>query len=352
IKKSDDKRMYFIRNNEFKNNNSGESHNIEYEVIVDARFVDEFNYDTYYITPWEITNKPNGEERRLCLRINQINYYTDNSHLHDPSYSFYYNDGLAEEIVALTSLFLRARMRLGQMVRWFDKPLIRPIRKEWIDKPLINENKILKELPDWFKSVEKLNPEYHEPFKKAAFSYQQALHLIENQPALAYLILVSAIETLSHSIDQKGKTSLFDLDNKLGTIVKKVECQELRQELEEAIINQFFKAKRKFIDFISEHVEESFWAKNNRQIHSNQLKDILGRIYDQRSKTIHTGEQFPPFIFMPPEEHESDIPIRENNKEENKCKKEDLIPYPQFFEELVRHVLISFVKNNQVQNEK
>lgn len=68
---TEDKKMYFIQNMEDIKKCDKESHDFEYEVIVDTHIVGELEYGPYKFTIWEFGYKQEGEERKLCLRIRE-----------------------------------------------------------------------------------------------------------------------------------------------------------------------------------------------------------------------------------------------------------------------------------------
>ena len=352
---SSDKRMYFIRNIEALKDENVESHVDEYEVITDAHIVGEFTYGPYYFTIWELSDKHAGEERKLCLRIRERAFSSDDHPWRSARRSgFYHGGGIADELVALASLFLRRRFKLGPIVRMDNLPRLISIRGGGIDKPIVNGESNLAELSEWLKLVEGLDYNYHLKFILAVKFYQRALLLIEEQPDMAYLNLVSAIEVLCKDTDI-GKVTLSDLDKKLAELVGSVENEDLRSEIEQAILKRERFIRRRFVAFILEHIENDFWTGEERpeygQIKLEEFPDLLKRIYDQRSRTLHKGEPFPPSVFYPPSMGaEIDFSLG-MIKGEKKWEPKDFIPHPHFFERVVNYALKSFIKKNQTKGE-
>lgn len=349
---TNDKTMYFIRNIKALKNEDVESHIAEYEVIADADIIGEFTYGPYYFTIWEISDKQEGEERKLCLRIqiSDIAFSADDQPWKSAKRSgFYHGGGIPAELVALASLFLRRRLKPGPIVRMDDSPRLLPKSQGWIDKPLIAGQSNLAKLPEWLKLVEGLDSKYHQRFILAVRLYHQALLLIEAQPDMAYLNLVSAIETLCHDYDVEK--TITDLDHQLAELIGSIENGDIRSKIEQKILKRERFIKSRFVAFILDYIEENFCAEKKRPKHGQiklvDLPDYLERIYDQRSRTLHTGEPLPPSIFSPPMmgaeiDFSRGIIIGEKRWEPS-----DFIPYPHFFERLVNHVLKSFLKRNQ-----
>jgi len=133
--------------------------------------------------------------------------------------------------------------------------------------------------------------------------------------------------------------------------------------------------RRKFYTFIDKYIEsdQDFWAYERRpegpgRIDETNLIPLLKKIYDQRSKTLHTGEPFPFYIFdrttlpglenypeelwlakpiIPHHQEMDEIPIGTMMYGGRTWESKDFIPYPHFFERLVNHVLKNYLKANQ-----
>lgn len=355
-KNINDRRMYFIKNIDDLENKNIETHKIEYEVCTDGYTVGECNFGPYYFTIWEFSYKKDGEERKLCLRIKEKTYSESDSRLLSADKEGYYHGGdIADEILALSSLFLRRRFKRGPKVRWDDKPMLFLKPEEWIDKPLIIGKRKLSELPSWFESVKGLDYNLHQKFILAARLYHQAILIIEEQPDLAYLNLVSAIETLCRE-QKTEEVELHELDAGLASLVDSIENHELKDRIKQAILKREHLICRKFREFIIENTEERFWNYKERpkqgQVEPDSLCELLTRIYNQRSKTLHEGQPFPPNIFIPPLMG-AEIDFTKGMILSGRIWEEkDYIPNPHFFERLVNHVLKTYLKRNQKENSK
>lgn len=348
---AEDKRMYFVRNIEALKDGDAESRVIEYEVITDAHIIGELNYGPYYFTIWEFSDKKEGEKRKLCLRIREKAPSDDDQPWRFAKRTgFYHGGGIADELVALASLFLRRRFELGRVCRMDDLPRLISLRRGWVDERIVLGESNLGDLSAWLKLVEGLDSELHQKYILAVRLYHQAVLMIEGQPDFAYLMLVSAIETLCR--DQEiGQVTLSDISPKLAALVGSVENEDLRVSLEKAILEREKFIARRFVAFILEHTEEDFWREEKRpeygRIGPEELPELLKRIYDQRSKTLHEGEPFPPSVFHPPKMGaEIDFSLG-MSVGERKWTPKDFIPHPHFFERLVNHVLKTFLKRHQ-----
>ncbi len=351
---TDDRRMYFIRNMDALKIEGGETEITEYEVIADANIIGELTYGPYYFVIWEFSPKRKEGDRKLCLRIKEKLPDPDNPLWKSAKRKgFYHGGGIAEELVILSSLFLRRRLKLGPMVRRNDQPTMIDFKSltTEIDKPLFKGDSNLEVLSNWIKLVEGLSPEYHLRYILAAKFYHRAILLIEDEPDLSYLNLISAIEILCQETDI-GQIGLNDLDTNLSEIVESINDEAIRNVLKQAILKRERFIKRRFIQFVLQHIENEFWTEGIRpeygQIKPDDLPGILGTVYDQRSRTLHSGEPFPVSIFFPPL-HDSEIDFSAGmSSGEKKWEPKDFIPHLHFFERLVNHVLRTFLKRNQV----
>ncbi|RZN40354.1 MAG: hypothetical protein EFT35_02965 [Methanophagales archaeon ANME-1-THS] len=236
-----DEKMFFIRNKEDLEKGDVKSRVTEYEVISDAHIVGDVTYGPYYLTIWEFSIKQEGEERKFCLRLRESIPSDPFSVGTARRSGFYHGGGIPDELVALASLFLRRRFKLGPIVREDDIPRLYGKREGWIDKPLIMGKSNLGDLSKWLEFVERLESKYHLRFILAVKLYHQALLIIEEHPDMAYLNLISAIEVLCDEANI-GEVKLADLnDAELTELVASVKDEDLRSKIERAILKQYFR---------------------------------------------------------------------------------------------------------------
>lgn len=341
--------MLFIKNIEGLNNEPEVFDTHEYEVLTDAFTVGELSYGPYDFLLWEFGVKQEGEERKLCLRIKEKALLYGG--VRDAKRNeFYHGGSIADEIVALSSLALHGRYILGPMVRDNDQPRIYCRGNDRIAESLIKGKKDLGELSQFFDLVKGLKSEYHLKYILAVRLYHQALLVMDEQPDIAYLNLVSSIEALCQDYPVE-KMTLSKIDKKLSSLVNSIEDIELRREIERRLIKKERMINKRFVVFIKAYTDESFWKRPDRpergKVSPDQFESILKKIYRQRSKYLHTGEPFQNTIYIPPLQGE-EIPLGLATMYRGKLWEEkDYIPYPHFFEKLVNHVLINFLRKNQ-----
>ena len=109
--------------------------------------------------------------------------------------------------------------------------------------------------------------------------------------------LVSVLRARARHYDI-GIVTIADLNNKkLESYINKIDNAELRSNIEKTIIENSPLIARRFKKFIIDNIEEVFWSAQGRpvlgRINREDLPYLLGRIYDQRSKTLHNAEPFP-----------------------------------------------------------
>ena len=191
---SEDKRLYLIRNIEALKNKNIQVHDTEYEIVVDSNIVGEFIYGPYTCGLWEFGQVIQGEERKLYFHVYEKAYPAIHQPENSEEYSgFYHGGSIAKEFVYLASLFLRRRLKLGPIIRWNNKPYLFPKRKRWLDDQLIVGESNLNDLNNWFKLTQGLDIKYHQRFILAARLNHNAISIIDEQPDMAYLDLISAI---------------------------------------------------------------------------------------------------------------------------------------------------------------
>ena len=352
-------------------------HPVEYEVRTDAKIVGKkFIYKGYQLALWDFNVHRRGQTRLLCLRIEQGESLP-------PIFS-----PLAQQFIALVSLFLRRRLILGPITRFDDEPQrlaylsysshttldqLEPPSHEYVDGEIVRDRypeTNLQNLKEWLPLVDNLNNGVYDRFISASKLYSQALELMEVRPDVSYLNLVSAVETLAKEVDI-GEPTLDDLGKRWEDLVNKIPDLHLRQTIINKLVEERF-FRRKFWIFIEKYMEgdQDFWTHERRpkgpgRIDETTLPPLLKRIYDQRSRTLHAGESFPFYVFkrttLPgledyPEKSWSrksiiihhqemdEIPIATMMQGGRTWELKDFIPYPHFFERLVNHVLKNYLK--------
>lgn len=346
--------MYCIRNVEELKDENENYETYEYELQVDSCFVGEFSHDPYEILLWEFGDVPEGENRKLILRIKEAESLNKYNPKTEPSKNAYYHGGgIAEEIVALSSVFLRRRIKLIQCVRENNRPIIHSMNQQrWNDKDLIHGKTNLVTLSNWFHLIEGLDKKYHQKTVLAARLYHRSILMIEEDLDLAYLTLVSAIETLCQKHPLKENPTLSEISEKLDFEIDALnEDESTKNRLKSLILKKERFINRRFVAFILDYIDDEFWNYDNRpkykymQVKPEDLPHILENIYKQRSKTLHDGQPFPPDIDRQDEEILHALSLECRGKI---WKQEDFIPNIHFFERLVNHVIKNFIKKNQI----
>jgi hypothetical protein len=133
---------------------------------------------------------------------------------------------------------------------------------------------------------------------RAARLYQDAIWIAEAEPALSWLLLVSALETAADRWRQSTLSTAERLRDSKPDLVATSEarCPELLPLFADGFADSLG-ATRKFVDFIlnflppppGQRPHEAYrvaWS-------PEPLKASLRKIYDHRSKALHTGIPFP-----------------------------------------------------------
>lgn len=354
---------------------------VEYEVFTDANLVGKMIHGDCHLLLWDMDVHRPGQTRLLCLRVEQEASLPPIPPIR------------AHELTCLASLFLRRRLVLGPMSRFNGEPCrtsslasfssntfdLEPPSHRYVDEDVVRDRvppTNLGELPQWLTLVDNLNATVREKFISAAKLYSQALELMEVRPDVSYLNLVSAVETLARDVNI-GEPNLDDLQPELQSLIGEISDQKLREKIIQKLVEgRFF--RRKFAEFIRQQIlkDESFWNYERRpsqlgRVCPQNLDRLLKNIYDQRSRTLHTGERFPDYIFVPWGEIPGLVDLPEDAYVNKKIivhhepmqeilsgtrvtsggrtwESKDFIPCPHFFERLVNHVLKNYLKTCQV----
>lgn len=307
------------------------SETVELPLMVDVHVTSEVRGECgpyWFLNLISLRDGPGVVRRGMMLRCHlAANLRSDHRSLETNTDS-YHGGHLFDEIAALTSLFLEARVRAGGIERdWTSDgdPMGRP--QDWghVPEPVLHLRSSRPVLPSVcgtrnLSELTKLNQILSLDFPqsvalmRAARFYQDALWLAESEPNLAWLMLVSALESAACCWDASSTDAL----SKLATAEPKLHALLTSRNdpafLAEAarILAPTMKATKKFIEFglhflppPPERRPEPFlqieWTSAN-------WEKILRTVYGYRSRALHAGVPFPSPMGEPPFEHEKRIP--------------------------------------------
>ena len=296
-------------------NNAPVKETSEYPLFSDARVTGENieDYKPYYFfNAVPLEDKPGLVQAVLYLRIEACGEFEKPDMSMTDSERYHVGTPI-DEIAALSSLALGIRLKAGGMTRHFDingDPRGRPV--EWGTKPkpfVLIESRGLK-LPFVVSetSTERLRPlsilpklsaSDAIPLIRVARLYQDALWLAESEPSLAWIMLVSAIETAANrwrkSEDtpiERLKASKSDLVKLLDSCCKKGTSSKVAKLIIDSIGNT-----KKFKEFIMEFLpgppnkRPEEWAQISWD--KKDIKKAMVIIYKYRSLALHEGKPFP-----------------------------------------------------------
>ena len=225
----------------------------------------------------------------------------------------YHGGDLNDEIAALLSLLLGVRLMPGTVTREFSSrfdPLGIPGDSSVIPMlgtgstqtiiPRLQRRGELRKLPDLFETYPRLERTDALMLVKAARQYQQAIWYADTDPNLAWLMLVSAVETAADhwwTKDSSPVEVLEDSNKQLYELLVKEGGPELTTKVAKLVANGMG-ASRKFREFVLHFLQE---PPEGRPSALGQfpfedkamLKGALLKIYDYRSQALHGGKPFP-----------------------------------------------------------
>lgn len=128
----------------------------------------------------------------------------------------------------------------------------------------------------------------------AARLYQDAIWIADADPSLAWLLLVSAIEAAAERSDRSKSSATDWLRESKPALVKAIQehCPDLLKIVADEIADSIG-ATRKFVEFVLRFLPRPPLNRPGMgfQIHweKRDLKKSPRKIYDYRSKALHTG---------------------------------------------------------------
>ena len=292
----------------------------EYPLFTDAHITGQASQGPYQFINTVPRPEPRSIRPAIVLRCARYIEFTVPD-MSKTDVELYHGGSFPEEIAALASLTLGVRIRAGGVTRVFDGSDPRGTPREWDARPFIGafirEENTLWILPNAAEGdhalgdlgilalLPNLSANNLIALVRAARLYQDALWLAESEPALAWLMLVSAVETAA---DQWRKDSGEPAD-RLKT--SKPELYEYLLSLGSEVpirvageIANSLGVTGKFVGFVLAFLPAAppsrppVWCQHPWD--KKKLKATLQQIYDYRSRALHEGKPFPAPMCEPP----------------------------------------------------
>lgn len=294
----------------------------EYPLLTDAHITGEATegYGPYkFINPVPIIHKPGLVRPGMVLRLEH--HFNDTKvDLTKTDTEFYHGGGFLEEIAALFSLAIGIRTKSGGLIRQFEPngdPLGRPIAYDYRPEPIIVFGRHGLILPGVVGShsleeliplswLLRISPEDAIALIRAARLYQDALWIAESEPALSWIMLVSALETAANQWRREKDSPIARLEASRPELLDLLRdnCNQGTLGKVAEIIDDSLGSTSKFVSFVLKFLPV---PPIKRPIEWMQLKwsntsmrKTLSKIYDYRSKALHDGTPFPGPMCLPP----------------------------------------------------
>ena len=269
----------------------------------------------------------------LRMSIYQNNQLPDMS---KTDVSRYHGGTLVDEVAALASMALGARVWAGGLSREF-RPGGDPYGQPWEwdrrSKPVLhvggaNHLSVLPSIAgarstrslnilEVLRSVPGIVAARYVNLVRACRSYQNALWMAESEPAIAWLMLVSALEVAASDVYRKPghEKRLRDSHPRLVKYLENHCGGDQHIAAIAKLLAPMVGATRKFVDFSMQFMPKTppserptreglqfKWSKEN-------LHKALRKIYNYRSRYLHGGLPFPDPMLEPRYLHVEDSPI-------------------------------------------
>ena len=276
--------------------------------------------------PYQILNGLAGQEgygiarQVLVLRCGQYVDW-DSVSLSETNDESYHGGSLPDEVAALMSVSIGVRLKAGPVNRYFfpgsdprgipfghggGAPALltagqRPIVPEALGTHELGDGRLIKKLPA-------LLPKDMVALVRSSRYFQDGLWLAESDPALAWILFVSAIETAANRWREADEVPEAKLRQSKPELVEYLEATG-GPELIARVASEFVPymgSTKKFIDFLLEFRPP---PPSVRPVPPYQLswsngtyKRAMSKIYDYRSRALHGGKPFPMPMCLPPED--------------------------------------------------
>lgn len=304
---------------------------VELKLFTDAWIIAETQHGPYRFLNTVPETRPGGQYDLTPSVALRVEYYIDHGHL-DMSATrddHYHGGTLHDEVAALISLILGTRFVAGAVDREFDRddPLgspraqatallpALPVRTTlpqiaWLtgERDLRNLS-LLEELP-------RLNEAAALALIKSARMFQKSLWVADTSPEIAWLLLISAIETAAAfwagdlvPPEERLRLSL----PKLADILEENCSPEFIEKVADSLA-PLIGATNKFVSFclaFPAGPPKARPAFGQFDFDPTHYKRAMAKIYGYRSRALHGGTPFPYPMCDPPRQYHPDEPKEE-----------------------------------------
>lgn len=355
-----DNRMLWVRNLEWLKTHEEKSYSTEFEIRSEQHISGMLNFEDGNITC-----------SMLSLEQSREGLYSYNLTVRSADKEFIYNRqantngyyspaGVVGELVALFALFFRARFFVASTVTiptgqhgikmrhdhdYFHQK-VSPI----LHLPILKQKKGLswkdKELTKFLTRVKNMSEQYHHPFALASTHYLRSLEEIGKDEEMIFIRLVSGIEAISKNFKLATKDDNLEW-KKIKTMIRSSDFNKDQQDKLLSLL-AVRGSRIKFIRFIEQYCKGYF--KGGRKMSTVRIKradlpEKLDAIYTARSGYLHNGDRM--YLSTPMDgcdkwDMDPSLGMGMDNK---KWAASEKLPYPWFFEGLVRHCLINFLEH-------
>ncbi|MBB4087086.1 hypothetical protein [Sphingomonas carotinifaciens] len=222
---------------------------------------------------------------------------------------------LIDEIAAVVSFCLNVVcVRDFEMARRLISTSDRPthqrfgsvsILRQTFDATIVLSDESIADLTQFFESLTGLQRKSYEAAIRAIRQIVDAMLMVDEDATLAYTLMVAAMESLGQATKPKaGSWSDYDQQKRARVDeATKGLSEKRREKIQGAILaNEHSALTRRFVAFVLEHVEPSFFraeaVKALRPITANELPTALQEAYGIRSRNVHTLQNLAPEVWM------------------------------------------------------
>lgn len=288
---------------------------IEHPFYTDSRIVGQIREG---LGPYQLLNTGADETdvNRASIILRQENHSElDIDEWQKAGDEHYHGGQTSDAIAALLSLSLGMRVKAGAASREFEPhgdPRGRPVAftGKWKSEPNLPDEPQKAVLPEvrgkrdlneavLLSHYSDLTTEEAICLLRAARLYQDAVWIVDSEPQLSWLMMVSAVESVADQWWEDQESPVDSLKTSLPELYSRLEESDDKTVVEDAadLLAHRLRSTKKFISFLLEFEPGS--PKTRPQItwqldwSASSLKDVFSKVYDRRSRALHDGKPFP-----------------------------------------------------------
>ncbi|MBD58512.1 MAG: hypothetical protein CL808_00080 [Citromicrobium sp.] len=179
------------------------------------------------------------------------------------------------------------------------------ILRQTFDATVILKDEAIAELEAFVRELVALERSHYEAVMRAVRQVVSATLMVDEDPTLAYTLMVAALESLGQAAEPHSATwEEYDHTKRarIDAALKGIDDKSRGAVRDAVLANEHIGLQRRFVAFVLNHIEPCFYRKEAgaaiRPIPAQHLRKALKQAYAIRSRNVHALTRLAPEMFL------------------------------------------------------